>query len=359
MAPHRSPDSTQPVAKRESLSGSPSASASPRHTPVLLNEVLAALSPKDGEVFVDGTFGAGGYSRALLESCDCRVYGIDRDPRAIDAAEALRLRYGARLTLIPGRFGDMQALLAAVGVIAVDGVALDIGVSSMQIDDPARGFSFRDDGPLDMRMSGAMGESQSAADIVNHSDEETLADIIFTYGEERLSRAIARAIVAARKLAPISGTVALADIVRGAVRRRTGKTRSEETIDPATRTFQALRIYVNDELGELDRGLAAAEALLRPDGRLAVVCFHSLEDRRVKSFLAARSGSSARPSRHFPSLLPRESARGAVPSFKSVTRKPVTASDAEAARKSRARSARLRAAVRTDAPVWQEEGARA
>jgi 16S rRNA (cytosine1402-N4)-methyltransferase len=322
----------------------------------LLNEVLAALSPKDGEVFVDGTFGGGGYSRALLDACDCRVYGIDRDPRAIGAAEALKARYGERLTLILGRFGDMQALLDAVGVRAVDGVTLDIGVSSMQIDDPARGFSFREDGPLDMRMSGAAGGGSSVADIVNSADEKTLADIIYTYGEERLSRAIARAIVAARAEAPITRTGALADIVRGAVRRRSGKARTDETIDPATRTFQALRIHVNDELGELDRGLAAAEALLRPDGRLAVVSFHSLEDRRVKSFLAARSGSSARPSRHSPSLHARGIARGAVPSFRLIGRKAIRPSAEELARNPRARSARLRAAVRTDSPVHHTQG---
>jgi 16S rRNA (cytosine1402-N4)-methyltransferase len=316
----------------------------------LLSEVLAALSPKDGEVFVDGTFGGGGYSRALLDACDCRVYGIDRDPRAIGAAAALQARYGERLTFIPGRFGEMRGLLGAVGITAVDGVALDIGVSSMQLDDAARGFSFREDGPLDMRMSGPAGDGPSAADVVNDSDEATLADIIYTYGEERLSRPIARAIVTARTAAPITRTAALADIVRAAVRRRSGKGRGDETIDPATRTFQALRIYVNDELGELDRGLAAAEALLRPDGRLAVVSFHSLEDRRVKSFLAARSGSSARPSRHSPSLHARGIARGAVPSFCLISRKAVRPSAEETARNPRARSARLRAALRTDAP---------
>lgn len=354
MAPHPTPDR-----KREGALGSRSTSAPNGHTPVLLNEVLAALSPKDGEVFVDGTFGAGGYSRALLDSCDCRVYGIDRDPRAVGAAAALKARYGERLTLLPGRFGDMQALLDAVGITAVDGVALDIGVSSMQIDDPARGFSFREDGPLDMRMSGEGPHAgPSAADIVNSAEEADLADIIYTYGEERLSRAVARAIVKARGEAPITRTAALADIVRAAVRSRTGKGRSHETIDPATRTFQALRIYVNDELGELDRGLAAAEALLRPAGRLAVVSFHSLEDRRVKLFLAARSGSSARPSRHSPTLHARGFARGAVPSFRLIGRKAVRPSDEEIARNPRARSARLRAAVRTDAPVFQAAGGR-
>ncbi len=351
MAPHPTPDRN-----REGALGSLSASEPNGHTPVLLNEVLAALAPKDGEIFVDGTFGAGGYSRALLDSCDCHVYGIDRDPRARAAAEALKARYGERLTFIPGRFGDMQALLEAVGVSAIDGVALDLGVSSMQIDDPARGFSFREDGPLDMRMSGAEGgDGPSAADVVNSADEETLADIIYNYGEERFSRAIARAIVAARAEAPITRTGALADIVRGAVRRRQGGKgrRATETIDPATRTFQALRIHVNDELGELDRGLEAAETLLRPAGRLAIVSFHSLEDRRVKSFLAARCGTSARPSRHSPSLHARGIARGAVPSFRLLTRKAVKPSAEETARNPRARSARLRAAVRTEAPPHQ------
>jgi 16S rRNA (cytosine1402-N4)-methyltransferase len=349
MAPHPTPDRN-----REGALGSPSASAPNGHTSVLLNEVLAALAPKDGEVFVDGTFGAGGYSRALLEACDCRVYGIDRDPRARAAAESLQTRYGERLTFIPGRFGDMQALLESVGVSAVDGMALDLGVSSMQIDDPARGFSFREDGPLDMRMSGTeSSDGPSAADLVNSADEEDLADIIYNYGDERFSRAIARAIVAARKDTPITRTAALADIVRGAVRRRAGKPRAQETIDPATRTFQALRIHVNDELGELDRGLAAAETLLRPAGRLAVVSFHSLEDRRVKSFLAARCGTSARPSRHSPSLHARGIARGAVPSFRLLTRKAVKPTAEETARNPRARSARLRAAVRTEAPPHQ------
>jgi 16S rRNA (cytosine1402-N4)-methyltransferase len=361
MAAHRSPDRNRRDRNREGVSGS-FAAGDNGHTSVLLAEVLAALEPKDGEVFVDGTFGAGGYSRALLDSCDCRVYGIDRDPRALAAAEALKTRYGSRLTVLAGRFGDMRALLDAIGVTAVDGVALDLGVSSMQIDDPARGFSFREDGPLDMRMSGpAAAEGPSAADVVNGSDEQTLADIIYTYGEERLSRAVARAIVTARAQAPITRTAALAEIVRAAVRRRTGGGRSHETIDPATRTFQALRIYVNDELGELDRGLKAAETLLRADGRLAVVSFHSLEDRRVKSFLAARCGTSARPSRHSPSLHASGLARGAVPSFRLLSRRAIRPSAEEIARNPRARSARLRAAVRTEAPAWSpsETGIRA
>ena len=351
MIPHRSPDRNQAARNQEGASGSP---ADGRHLPVLLTEVLEALAPKDGEVFVDGTFGAGGYSRALLDSCDCRVYGIDRDPQALAAAEGLTARYGSRLTVLAGRFGDMQALLADAGVAAVDGVTLDLGVSSMQLDDPARGFSFREDGPLDMRMSGMAGDGPSAADVVNGSDETTLADIIYRNGEERLSRPIARAIVAARSEAPITRTARLADIVRAAVRRRQ---RGPESIDPATRTFQALRIYVNDELGELDRGLVAAEALLRPHGRLAVVSFHSLEDRRAKSFLAARCGTSARPSRHSPSLNARGIARGAVPSFCLMNRKAVRPTADEIARNPRARSARLRAAIRTEAPAWDERAA--
>ncbi len=357
MAPPRSPDRTRqdPPRPDQGRAGGRNARADNLgHIAVLLNEVVANLDAKDGDIIVDGTLGATGYTKALLESCDCRVYGIDRDPQAIAAAAALQARYGERRTLILGRFVDMDALLAKVGVAAVDGVTLDVGVSSMQIDDPARGFSFRGDGPLDMRMSGAADSGPSAADIVNGSDEETLADIIYRYGEERLSRAVARAIVAARKEAPITRTAQLAEIVRAAVRRRSGKGRAEDAIDPATRTFQALRIYVNDELEELDRGLHAAERLLRPAGRLAVVSFHSLEDRRVKSFLATRCGTSARPSRHSPSLHARGIARGAVPSFRLLTRKPVKPTAAEIARNPRARSARLRAAVRTEAPVWAE-----
>ncbi|NBC32181.1 MAG: 16S rRNA (cytosine(1402)-N(4))-methyltransferase RsmH, partial [Alphaproteobacteria bacterium] len=262
-----------------------------RHRPVLLEEVLAALAPADGATFVDATFGRGGYARALLEAAACRVDGIDCDPEAVAAGRALEARYPGRFAMHRGHFGDMDALVPG----PVDGVALDLGVSSPQLDNPERGFSFRADGPLDMRMS---GEGPTAADVVNTLPEAELARILFELGEERQSRRVARALVAARQQAPVTRTAALADLVRREVRR------SKDGIDPATRTFQALRIYVNDELGELDRGLSAAERCLRPGGRLAVVSFHSLEDRRVKRFLADRSapaeGGGRGVSRHRP-----------------------------------------------------------
>jgi 16S rRNA (cytosine1402-N4)-methyltransferase len=311
-----------------------------RHVPVLLNEVLDALSPRDGAVYVDGTFGLGGYTRALLEAAQCKVCGIDRDPQAIAAGAVLAAQHPGRLELINGRFGDMERLLTARGVTHVDGVALDIGVSSPQIDEPARGFSFRHDGPLDMRMG---TDGPTAADVVNTADEATLADIIERFGEERFARRIARAIVAARAQQPITRTMQLADIVRAVVRR------TADGIDPATRTFQALRIYVNDEIGELQRGLAAAEKLLAPGGRLAVVSFHSLEDREVKSFLKRRSGGEAGVSRHLPTH-----GRQRAPSFTLLTRRAVRPAEAEIESNPRARSARLRAAERTAAPAWME-----
>lgn len=309
------------------------------HRPVLLAEVITALAPRDGAIYVDGTFGGGGYSRALLEAAECRVCGIDRDPRALAAGAALAQRYPHRLDLLQGCFGDMEQLLAARGLTQVDGVALDIGVSSPQIDEPARGFSFRHDGPLDMRMGGT---GPTAADVVNNLDEAELADIIARFGEERHARRIARAIVAARNERPITRTIELAEIVRRVVRR------AADGIDPATRTFQALRIYVNDELGELSRGLAAAERLLVPGGRLAVVSFHSLEDREVKSFLRARSGAGAGSSRH----LPVASGKSRAPTFFLLSRRAIRPDEAETLRNPRARSARLRAAERTAAPAW-------
>jgi 16S rRNA (cytosine1402-N4)-methyltransferase len=311
----------------------------PRHVPVLLSEVLAALEPKDGAIYVDGTFGGGGYARAMLESARCTVWGIDRDPAAIEAGAALAAAYPSRLNLIEGRFGEMDRLLAARGVNKVHGIALDVGLSSLQIEDAARGFSFRLDGPLDMRM-GRSG--MTAADLVNNSSEEELAAIIAELGEERFARRVARAIVAARASGPITRTLQLAEIVRGAVR---GK---HDGIDPATRTFQALRIYVNDELGEIARGLAAAERILAEGGRLAIVSFHSLEDRPVKQFLAARSSARPQASRHSPAQL---SAAGPAPTFRLLTRRAVRPSEAEVARNPRARSARLRAAERTAAPA--------
>ncbi|MCC6470410.1 MAG: 16S rRNA (cytosine(1402)-N(4))-methyltransferase RsmH, partial [Alphaproteobacteria bacterium] len=261
------------------------------HRPVMVREVLAALNPRAGALYIDATFGGGGYSSALLAAADCRVFGIDRDPRAAARAEALARRHQGRLTFVLGRFGDMLDLLRQRGVTRADGVAFDLGVSSPQIDDPARGFSFRADGPLDMRMG---DEGPSAAEIVNTLPEATLADILYRLGEERRSRAVARAIVAARAAKPITRTLELAEIVRRAVGP------APKGIDAATRSFQAIRIYTNDELGELDRGLSAAEILLNPGGRLAVVAFHSLEDRAVKSFLRSRSGAEPRASRHMP-----------------------------------------------------------
>ena len=319
-------------------------SAAP-HAPVLLAEVLAALAPRADSIIVDGTFGAGGYARALLDAAPCRVFGIDRDPEQVARAADLCSRFKGRLVVLEGRFGAMDRLLATQGVTLVDGVALDLGVSSMQLDQPERGFSFRHAGPLDMRMEKA---GPSAADAVNQLPEAELADLFWRLGEERHSRRVARAIAAARKTAPITTTTRLAELVRGSVPG------SRDTIDPATRTFQALRIHVNDELGELDRGLAAAELLLRAGGRLAVVSFHSLEDRRVKDFLRRRSSAPARPSRHLPPM-----AMGRAPSFHLIGKKPITPKASEIAANPRARSARLRVAERTGEPAWGAEEGRA
>ncbi|MFZ5779610.1 MAG: 16S rRNA (cytosine(1402)-N(4))-methyltransferase RsmH [Pseudomonadota bacterium] len=304
---------------------------SARHVPVMVREVVDALQPRDGGRYVDGTFGAGGYSAAMLDRADCRVVAIDRDPDAIAAGRALADRYAPRLRLIEGRFGDMAELLSAEGLAEVDGVALDLGVSSMQLDRPDRGFSFRAAGPLDMRMEKS---GPSAADLVNEADEAELADIIWRYGEERRSRRVARAIVEARRTKRIETTGELAEIVRRAVGPR-----GRDESDPATRTFQALRIAVNDELGELERGLAAAEQVLAPGGRLAVVSFHSLEDRAVKDFVRTRAGRTPGPSRHAP---PRTGADVVV--LRDLSRKPVLPSADEVAANPRARSARLRVA---------------
>jgi 16S rRNA (cytosine1402-N4)-methyltransferase len=310
----------------------------PRHISVMVNEVVAALSPRDGAVYVDATFGAGGYTRALLAAADCTVWGIDRDPLAVSIGQNMARDFGGRLTVLSGRFGDMEDLLAGVGVDQVDGIALDLGVSSMQIDDPSRGFSFRADGPLDMRMEGADGEL-TAADVVNRTAERELADIIYAYGEERASRRIARAIVELREKEPFERTEQLAAVIRRVVRGANGD------IDPATRTFQALRIYVNEELLELEKGLAAAERLLVAGGRLAVVSFHSLEDRRVKTFLQERSGQGPRPSRHVPMV-----ADQSKPTFKLIERGACKPSETEISANPRSRSARLRWAERTAAP---------
>ncbi len=318
------------------------------HTPVMLREVLAALRPRDGAIDLDGTFGAGGYAEAILGAADCRVWGIDRDRAAVTQGQAVARRYGERLTVIQGRFGVMDRLLGEREVTAVDGIALDLGVSSMQLDDAERGFSFRADGPLDMRMTPEGADAgPSAAEVVNDLPEAELAEVISRYGEERRARQVARAIVTARRARPIERTAHLAEIVRKAVRR--GAKGRHRGIDPATRTFQALRIYVNDELGELDRGLHAAERLLAPGGRLAVVCFHSLEDRAVKSFLHERASAAARGSRHRPES-PAPERRD--PTFRPLTRGACRPGRAECEANPRARSARLRAAERTAAPAW-------
>lgn len=318
-----------------------------RHTPVMLDEVIAALSPRDDAIYVDGTFGGGSYSRGLLKAARCRVWGIDRDPDACARGRDMAAEFDGRLTMLAGCFGDMVTLLEKENVDAVDGIALDLGVSSFQIDQAERGFSFREDGPLDMRMS---LEGPSAADVVNTASEALLAEIIYRYGEERRSRRIARAIITARQDGAITRTAQLAQIVRQCYPAAASGARTR-TIDPATRTFQALRIYVNDELGELTRGLLASEILLRGSGCLAVVSFHSLEDRIVKSYMRERAGERSRGSRHMP-----QSGSGLrKPSFLLTARRAIRPSPDEVAKNPRARSARLRTAIRTDASPWPKD----
>ncbi|GAB4573114.1 MAG: 16S rRNA (cytosine(1402)-N(4))-methyltransferase RsmH [Rhodothalassiaceae bacterium] len=317
-----------------------------KHIPVLLEETIAALAPAPGACFVDGTFGAGGYSRALLGAAeDVRVYAIDRDPEAIRRGAALAAASGGRLILIEGRFSQMEELLARHGIRQVDGIVLDIGVSSFQLETGARGFSFQIDGPLDMRMG---REGETAADVLNRSDEQTLTDIFRRLGEEPQARRIARAVIAARAVRPLSSTREFADLVERALggRRKGPAGRTH----PATRSFQALRIHVNDELGELERALLAAERLLVPGGRLAVVSFHSLEDRIVKTFLAERAGRRDSVSRHRPP----DPARRPAPSFRLPRTGGIVPGAAERESNPRARSARLRVAIRTDAPAWEQ-----
>lgn len=298
------------------------------HIPVLLKEVIDVLDIRPNGIYVDGTFGAGGYTEAILNAApNVRVFAIDQDETAIAAGQNLVQKYAPRLTLIHGRFGDMANLIDE----PVDGIVLDIGVSSMQIDQPQRGFSFQKDGPLDMRM-GQTG--QTAADVVNTFKESDLADIFYEYGEEKASRRIARKIVERRVQKKFETTLDLADVIRSCLPRKPGE------IDAATRTFQALRIYVNDELGELKRGLQGAKRLLNPNGILAVVSFHSLEDRIVKNFMAQESGHIPNPSKYMPEVQKK------APSFEILTKKPITPSAAELSDNPRARSSRLRAARR-------------
>ncbi len=306
------------------------------HIPVLLDEVIAAIAPRAGMSVIDATFGAGGYSTALLEA-GARVYAFDRDPNAIRDGAAMIERFDGKLSLHQRRYSEMGAELAALGVSAVDAVVMDIGVSSMQLDQSERGFAFSQDGPLDMRMS---QDGESAADFLNSADEAAIADVLYEYGEERQSRRVARAIVNAR---PLETTGELARVVRKALGHK-----PHDKKDPATRTFQAVRIHVNDELGELRVGLAAAEALLREGGVLAVVSFHSLEDRIVKRFFKQASGAGRAVSRHLPGEVP-----GPAPTFAKPS-KAIRPGDAEIARNPRARSSVLRHAIRTAAPARKD-----
>ena len=314
-----------------------------RHAPVMLPDVLRHLEPRDGDTVLDGTFGGGGYSAAILDAARCTVWAIDRDPSAIARGAALARRFGGRLQLLQGCFGDMVGLLAARDVHALDGIVLDLGVSSFQLGEAERGFSFRADGPLDMRMAAS---GPTAADLVNTLGESELADTVYQFGEERLSRRIARAIVTARQETPITTTLQLAEIIRRVVPAdRSG-------IDPATRSFQALRIRVNDELGEIERGLAAAMRLLAPGGRLVVVSFHSLEDRLVKRFMQDAAGRTPSPSRHDPAGLARCGAADdagrnyTLLSYTLLTGRAERPALTETRTNPRARSARLRALAR-------------
>jgi 16S rRNA (cytosine1402-N4)-methyltransferase len=303
------------------------------HVPVMLDEVLATLAPRDGGIYLDGTFGGGGYARAILEQASCTLWAIDRDPDAIERGASLMARFPGRLHLLHGQFGDMVSLLDQAGVTELDGIVLDLGISSFQIDDPDRGFSFRHDGPLDMRMG---KHGTSAADLVNTLPESALADVLYELGEERASRRIAHAIVAARLEAPIETTGRLAEIIRSVLPPdRSGN-------HPATRSFQALRIKVNDELRQIEDALTQAVGLLSPGGRLVVVAFHSLEDRIVKRFMTQATGRSGSPSRHNPAgLLTRD-----TPNFRLLTARALRPGSDETNQNPRSRSARLRALER-------------
>ena len=309
------------------------------HVPVLLEEVVALLEPRNGALYVDGTFGCGGYSKALLTSAVCNVVAMDRDPHARESAEKMKSGYGGRFDFVGGNFGSMDSYLKARGVARVNGgIVLDLGVSSTQLSDASRGFSFRHDGPLDMRMEAA---GLDAMTFVNQASEKELAGVILGYGEERRALSVAKAIVAARKERPISRTRELATIIRRVVKK------SADGLDPATRTFQAIRVHINNELDELASGLVAAEKILTTGGRLVVVSFHSLEDRLVKTFFRERVGRGSNPSRHLPALK-----AGRRPSFRLLTARPVRAKACEISANPRARSARLRAVERTSEAPW-------
>jgi 16S rRNA (cytosine1402-N4)-methyltransferase len=324
-----------------------SASSTPApaaHVPVLLDEVLQAMQPAAGETYVDLTFGAGGYSTALLRAAPCKVIAFDRDPDAIRDGQPLCAEFAGRLDLVEAAFADFNSALHDRGVTEINGVVMDVGVSSMQIDQAARGFSFMKDGPLDMRMAKS---GRSAADVVAQFSAERLADIIYVFGDEPKSRAIGRAIAKARLEEPIVSTRQLVK----AIERATGPHRAHQRTHPATKSFQALRIYVNDELGQLVDALVAAERVLKVGGRLVIVTFHSLEDRIAKQFLAERTGNLPATSRHAPGLVASK-----PPSFTLLHKGHVAPGEAELAANPRARSAKLRAAVRTDAPAWGNIG---
>ncbi len=323
---------------------SPAHDVEQKHIPVMLAEVLETLAPRDGEVYLDGTLGAGGYTRAILAAAPaCRVIALDRDPWAVAQAENYA---GERLRVAQGRFGEMEAHLAALGTRKVDAVILDIGVSSIQLDTPDRGFSFRFDAPLDMRM-GTQEDVPTAADIVNTFPEKEIERILRVYGEERCARRLAAEIVRVRAEGPILTTAQLSALIRRIVRKS-----PKDPTDPATRSFQALRIAVNDELGELERALAAAARVLAPGGRLIVVTFHSLEDSIVKDFLRVHSGEAPQGSRHLPQA--HRTPERDAPAFTLPHRKPRSPGEAEISANPRARSARLRAAIRTAAAFVPE-----
>lgn len=322
--------------------GTTSYNVEPPHIPVLKDEVIELLRPKNGGLYVDGTFGAGGHTRAILEAADCNVFAIDRDPHVSKFAAEIAKEYKGRFMFAEGRFGDMETILKESGIEKVDGILLDIGVSSMQIDTPRRGFSFMNDGPLDMRME---GEGRDAQFLINNAEEEEIAGIIFRYGDEKFSRRIARQIVNARTRFEITRTSQLADIIEDAVGGY------NDTIHPATRTFQALRMWVNDELAQLEQGLDAAERILAPGGRFAVITFHSGEDVIVKKFFNEKSGKVAGLSRHQPFIKNIENHY----TFSLVTKKAVVPQDSEVARNVRARSAKLRVVEKLEENVSNQK----